>query len=94
MEQGILYQNNNLKSINTDYIYLKIGEKAEGKPCEKDLPLMKNDITKILRPQKPVIYSSYVVCLIMLLEFNSIHIVLFILFPENIKNPYNSFNSL
>jgi hypothetical protein len=29
----------------------------KGKPCEMDLPLLKNDITNILGPQKPVIYS-------------------------------------
>jgi len=30
-----------------------------GKPCENDLPLLKSDITNILEPQKPVIYSRY-----------------------------------
>jgi hypothetical protein len=30
----------------------------KGKPCKKDLPLLKNDITNNLEPQKPVIYSS------------------------------------
>jgi hypothetical protein len=30
-----------------------------GKPCEKDLPLLKTDITNNLEPQKPVIYSRY-----------------------------------
>jgi hypothetical protein len=31
----------------------------KGKPCQMDLPLLRNDITRILRPQKPVIYSRY-----------------------------------
>ena len=29
------------------------------KPCQKDLPFLKNDITNNLEPQKPVIYSRY-----------------------------------
>jgi len=31
----------------------------KGKPCEMDLPLLKNDITNNLEPQKLVIYSRY-----------------------------------
>ena len=31
----------------------------KGKPCEMDLPLLQNDITNNLGPQKPVIYSRY-----------------------------------
>jgi hypothetical protein len=46
----------NLKSIHADYIYHK---NEKGKTCQTDLPLLKDDITKILRPQKPVIYSIY-----------------------------------
>jgi len=30
----------------------------KGKPCEMDLPLLKNNITNNLEPQKPVIYCS------------------------------------
>ena len=45
-----------MKPIHDDYIYHKI---EEGKPCEKDLPLLKNDITNNLEPQKPVIHSRY-----------------------------------
>jgi len=48
------FQSNNLKPINTDYIYLK---NETGKPPKTDLPLLKNDITNILEPQKPVIHS-------------------------------------
>ena len=40
------------------------------------------------------IVSIYVASLIMLWEFNSLHLVLFILFPGNIKNTYDSSNSL
>ena len=43
-----------------DYIYRIISSKKQkGKPCEKDLPLLKNDITNNLEPQKPVIHSRY-----------------------------------
>jgi hypothetical protein len=38
------------------YIYHK---NEKGKPSEKDLPLLKNDITNNLETQKPVIYSRY-----------------------------------
>jgi hypothetical protein len=34
----------------------------KGKPCEMDLPLLKDDITDNLEPQKPVIYSRYQQC--------------------------------
>jgi hypothetical protein len=37
-----------------NYIYHK---NKKGKPCEMDLPLLKNDITNNVEPQKPVIYS-------------------------------------
>ncbi len=37
--------------------YAYINKIKKGKPRKKDLPLLKNDITRILRPQKPVIYS-------------------------------------
>ena len=40
----------NLKSIHADYIYRIISSKKQkGKPYEMDLPLMKNDITTIVR---------------------------------------------
>ena len=42
--------------ISIIYI-LKSTESQKGEPCEMDSPLLKNDITIILRPQKPVIYS-------------------------------------
>jgi hypothetical protein len=32
-------------------------QSQKGKPCEMDLSFLKNDITNILGPQKPVIYS-------------------------------------
>jgi len=34
-------------------------QSQKGKPYEKDLPSLKNDITNNLEPQKPVIYSRY-----------------------------------
>ena len=43
--------------INT--CWLHISSKWKGQTPEKDLPLMKYDITTILRPQKRVIYSRY-----------------------------------
>jgi hypothetical protein len=73
---------------------VKSTKNQKGQTPENGFALLKNDITTFEPTSKLGIHSSYVVCLIMLLEFNSIHIVLFILFPENIKNPYNSFNSL
>jgi hypothetical protein len=48
-------QYNNPNSIYSNYIYHK---NERGKPCEMDLPLSKNDITRILRPRKPVIEST------------------------------------
>ena len=45
------------RSIHADCIYHK---NQKGKPCEKDLPLLKNDITNNFKPQKPVIYSETV----------------------------------
>ena len=42
-----------LKSILPDYIYHK---NEKGKPCEMELPFLKNDITNNLWPQKPVVY--------------------------------------
>ncbi len=45
-----------LKSVHAYYIYHK---NKKGKPPKKDLPLLKNDITNNLGPQKPVIYSRY-----------------------------------
>ena len=56
MEQGISYQNNNQKLVRADYIY---HQNEKGKTCEMDLPFLENDITNILEPQKPVIYSRY-----------------------------------
>ena len=38
--------------------YAYINKIKKGKPRKKDLPLLKNDITNNLEPQKPVIYSS------------------------------------
>jgi len=35
-------------------------QSQKGKPCEMDLPFLKNDITRILGPQKTVIYSETV----------------------------------
>ncbi len=34
-------------------------QSQKGKPPKKDLPLLKNDITNNLEPQKPAIYSRY-----------------------------------
>jgi hypothetical protein len=51
----ISFHENNLKPILADYIYQKINK---GKPSEKDLPLLKNDIPNYLDPQKPVIDSN------------------------------------
>ncbi|MBW1813755.1 MAG: hypothetical protein JRJ39_08810 [Deltaproteobacteria bacterium] len=41
-------------------MYLK---NEKGKPRKKDSPLLKNDITKILRPQRPVIAGITTSCL-------------------------------
>jgi hypothetical protein len=38
--------------------YLKIHKKSKGKSCKMDLPLLKNDITAILRPQKFIICNG------------------------------------
>jgi len=43
----------NLQPIHAQYIYHK---NEIGKPCEKDLPLLKDDITNNLESQKPVIF--------------------------------------
>jgi len=59
IDQGISCQNNNLKSISSDYIYQKFHKKSKGKPPKKDSPLLKNDIPNNLWPQKPAVYSSY-----------------------------------
>ena len=51
-----------LKSLITEFktIYISNSTKNQkDKPCKKDLPLLKNDITNNLEPQKPVIYSRY-----------------------------------
>jgi len=50
----IPYHKHKLNPILVHYIYHK---NEKGKPSEMDLPLLKNDITNILRPQKPAIYS-------------------------------------
>jgi hypothetical protein len=55
----IFYQYLHPKTIYTDCIYRKIHKKSKGKPCEMDLSFLKNDITTILRSQKPAIYSRY-----------------------------------
>ena len=52
----VSYQYPHPKTIYTDYIYHK-NEKS--KTCQTDLLLLKNDITTIVRSQKPVIYSRY-----------------------------------
>ena len=52
----VIHTISSLKSIDSDYIYHK---NEKGKPCETDLPLLKNDITNNLGSQKPVIYSRY-----------------------------------
>jgi hypothetical protein len=44
-----------MKPIDADYIYHK---NEKGKPPKTDLPLLNNDITNNLGPQKPVIYRS------------------------------------
>jgi hypothetical protein len=36
-----------------------LAKKQKGKPRKKDSPLLKNNITQILWPQKPVVYCSY-----------------------------------
>jgi hypothetical protein len=46
------------QSILIAYIVKSI-KNQKGKPCEMDLPFLKNDITNNLGPQKPVIYSRY-----------------------------------
>jgi hypothetical protein len=51
----ISFHEHNLKPILADYIYHK---NKKGKPSEKDLPLLKNDIPNNLYPQKPVIDSK------------------------------------
>ena len=38
--------------------FLHISKNEKGKPSKMDLPLLKNDITNNLEPQKPVVYSS------------------------------------
>jgi hypothetical protein len=43
--------------VNCEQMMEFTPKNQKGKPCEKDLPLLKNDITKRLRPQKRVIYS-------------------------------------
>ena len=54
-------QKHNLKPILTDYIYRIIPSKDQkGKPQKMDLPLLKNDITNKLGPQKPAINSETV----------------------------------
>ena len=53
-EIQIPYHKHKLNPIRVHYIYHK---NERGKPCEMDLPLLKNDITNNLEPQKPVIYS-------------------------------------
>ena len=44
------------QSILIAYI-VKAIKNQKGKPCETDSPFLKNDITRILRSQKPVIHS-------------------------------------
>ncbi len=51
-------------SVNFTLVTLKVRTVCffkikKGKPCKKDLPLLKNDITNNLEPKKPVIYSRY-----------------------------------
>jgi len=50
-----LCQNNNQKLAHADYIYHK---NQKSKFSKKDLPILKNDITNYLEPQKPVRYCS------------------------------------
>jgi len=52
----ISYHKHKLNPILVHYIY---HQSKKGKTCEKDSPLLKNDITDNLEPQKPVIYSRY-----------------------------------
>jgi len=52
----VSYHKHKLNPILVHYIYHK---NEKGKPRKTDLPLLKNDITTILRPQKPAIYSRY-----------------------------------
>ena len=52
----ISYHKHKLNPILVHYIY---HTNEKGKPCEMDLPLLKDDITNILGHQKRVIYSRY-----------------------------------
>ena len=52
----ISYHKHKLNPILVHYIYHK---NEKGKPRKKDSPLLKNDITTIVRSQKPVIYIRY-----------------------------------
>jgi len=52
----ISYHKHKLNPILVHYIY---HTNEKGKLLKKDLPLLKYDITNILEPQKPVIYSRY-----------------------------------
>jgi len=47
-----------LKSKGQIAYIVKSIKNQKGKPSEMDLPLLKNDITNNLEPQKSVIYSS------------------------------------
>jgi len=43
------FQKNNPTSICTDYIYPKIHKISKGKPRKMDLPLLKKDVSVILK---------------------------------------------
>jgi hypothetical protein len=49
-------QNNNQNPILSDYIY---HQNEKSKPCEKDLPLLENDITTFELALKYGIHSRY-----------------------------------
>ena len=52
----ISYHKHKLNPILVHYIY---HQNEKDKPRKTDLPLLKDDITNNLEPQKPAIYSRY-----------------------------------
>jgi len=58
---GINWRDESMERVDVvNSMYLK---NEKGKPRKKDSPLLKNDITKILRPQRPVIAGITTSCL-------------------------------
>jgi len=41
----------------TSFVHYIYHKNEKGKPCEKDLPISKNDIPNNLEHQKPVVYN-------------------------------------